>query len=63
MLFFRHGIDLGFEHPKRADQTPAGFMRLDHVVDEAVLRGDEGTGEAILEFRDLLLPEFAIPDS
>ncbi len=60
MLLLRHRIDLGFEHSQRADQTAAGFMRLDHVVDEAVLGGDERAGEPVIELRDLLLSQFAI---
>ncbi len=38
----------------------AGLVRLDHVVDESVLRGDERAGEAIVEFGDFLLAQIAV---
>src|ERR1700686_1823467 len=60
VLLFWHGIDLGFEHAERADQASAGFMRFDHIVYKPVFGGDEGAGEAVLEFRYFLLAQFAI---
>ena len=51
-LLIRVCFDLRFEHPERADQAAAGFARLDHVVDEAVLGCDERAGETLVEFSD-----------
>src|SRR5579859_6081243 len=54
VLFARHGIDFRFEHAERADHARAGFVRLDDIVDEAALGGDEGVGEALTELFGLL---------
>ena len=52
MFFSGHGVHFRFEHSERTDDTRAGFMGLDHVVDKASLCGYEGAGEAVVEFGD-----------
>src|ERR1035441_9066211 len=54
MLFAGHGIHLVLQHAQGADDARAGFARLDAIVHVAALGGDEGVGEALAEFVDLL---------
>ena len=54
VLLARHGVDLGFEHAQARITRGPGFVRLDHVVDKAVLGGDERIGEAFAELVDFL---------
>ncbi len=55
MFLARHCVDFGFEQPQCSNDVFAGFARLNHIVDETVLGGDEWIRETVLEFFDLLL--------
>src|ERR1019366_8126779 len=54
MFLTRRGVHLVLQHAKRADHARAGFARLDHIVDEAALGGDERVGETLAKLFGLL---------
>src|SRR5579864_3035584 len=54
MLLSRHRVHFVFQHAQGADHAGPGLARLDHIVDESLLGGDERIGEALAEFGDLL---------
>src|ERR1022692_4036439 len=54
MFLARRGVHLVLQHAKRADHARASFARLDHIVDEAALGGDERVGEALAKLFGLL---------
>src|SRR5215471_2955209 len=47
MFLSRHRVDFVFQHSKRADETRARFVRLDHVVDIPAFGCHEWTREAV----------------
>src|SRR5579864_4191083 len=54
VLLARHRVYLIRQHAQRADDLGPGFARLDHVVDETALGGDERIGEPLAKLFDLL---------
>src|SRR5579875_344724 len=60
MLLARHGVHFGFQHPEGLNNAGTRLVGFDHVVDEAVLGGDEGVGETVAELFDLFLTNKAI---
>jgi len=54
MFFPGHGVYLRFEHAQRFDQTNPRFSRFYNIVDIAMFRRHEWTGEALVKFGDFL---------